>query len=160
MRLAFSLVALCCLMFTLRVDAPAQAAAESALAHALSSSAGSAVGKALGNATGQLAGKLGQQTSNAVSSKKIPSTKLGSSAVAKVPVTTSPAPSVSGSLIASIQGAELPPPSCTPAKAAEGNLPKKDAAETSSTAGTPNCASSPSQEAEGHPAVVNLPAAK
>ena len=162
MRLAFSLVAVCCLLFTLATSAAAQAAAESALTHALSSSTGSAVGKALGNATGQLAGKLGQQTSNAVSPKKVSSIKLGSSAVAKVPVTPNAGPSASGSLIASVQGAVLPPPSCTPAKAVDSNQPKTEVAvpKPSVPAGTPNCDSSPSQEGESHPAVVNLPAAK
>ena len=162
MRSALSLAAVCCLLFTLATSAAAQAAAESALTHALSSSTGSAVGKALGNATGQLAGKLGQQTSNAVSPKKVSSIKLGSSAVAKVPVTPNAAPSASGSLIASVQGAGLPTSTCTPAKPADGNPPKTNVGvqEPSAAAGTPNCTSSSSQDADSHPAVLNLPAAK
>ena len=160
MRVAFLLAAVCCLVFTIPIYAAAQAAAESALTHALSSSAGSSMGKAMGNVTGQLAGKLGQQTSNAVSPKKISSPKLGSSAVAKAPVTTIAEPPASGSLIASIQGAALPPPSCASANPADGNSPKPNGTvpEPVLAAGS-NC-TPPSTDAESHPAVLNLPAAK
>src|SRR5881394_938336 len=87
MRLVFSLLAVCCLAFSVPTTATAQAAAESALTHALSSGAGTSLGQTMGNVTGKLAGKLGQQTSNAVSPRKISSPKLGSSAVVKAPVT-------------------------------------------------------------------------
>jgi hypothetical protein len=162
MRLLFSLLAVCCLVFSVSIEAAAQAAAESALTHALSSTAGTSLGKAMGNATGQLAGKLGQQTANAVTPKKNSVTKLGSSAVVKAPATPNAGSSASGSLIASIQGAGSQPLSCSPAKPTEGNPAKTDAAVTqpSAAAGRTNCSSPASQEAETHPSVLNLPAAK
>ncbi len=160
MRLTFSLVAVYCLMFTVPINAAAQAAAESALTHALSSSMGSSLGKAMGNATGQLASKLGQQTSNAVSPKKISSTKLGSSAVLKAPAITNAVPLAPASLIASIQGSVLPPTSCTPAKPAVDNPVKTEVAVSEPSAAVGFNCTLPSQDADSHPAVVNLPAAK
>jgi len=142
-------------------NAAAQAAAESALTHALSSSAGSSLGKAMGNATGQLAGKLGQQTSNAVTRPKVPAVKLGSAAVVKPATTPDTGPPASGSLIASIQGSASQAPNCAPAmRTTEGNQPKSDAVATESHPAAANCTPAPSQDAETHPAVVNLPAAK
>ena len=160
----------------------AQAAAESVLTHGLSSGAGSSLGKTLGNAMGnaasQLGGRLGQQTSTVPSIQRVPAANAKS---ATVPVaTTSAAPPPSGSLIASIQGGATSTPvvaNCAIAKspassssqsgiasspAPAANAPTKAgvAPATSmpvTTAGANPCPAV--QDADSHPAVVNLPTA-
>lgn len=160
----------------------AQAAAESVLTHGLSSGAGSSLGKTLGNAIGnaasQLGGRLGQQTSTAPSIQRVPAAKAKS---ATVPVTmTSAAPPPSGSLIASIQGGATSTPvvaNCAIAKspassssqsgiasspAPAANAPTKaEVASANRVPATTVAANTcpATQDADSHPAVVNLPAA-
>jgi hypothetical protein len=160
MRFTVFLLAFSCLVLTFGGNAFAQAAAEAALTHGLSSAAGSSLGKAMGNATGQLAGKLGQQTSNAVSRQR-PSTKLVRPTAVKAAATTTSEPPTSGSLILSVQGTASQPTNCAPAQQkAETAPPKSDAPVTESHPAVVSCAPSISQDADSHPAVLNLPAAK
>jgi hypothetical protein len=161
MRFAVFLLALSCLILTFDGSAFSQAAAEAALTHGLSSAAGSSLGKAMGNATGQLAGKLGQQTSNAVSRQRPSTMKLGSAAAVKTAAPTTSEPPTSGSLILSVQGAASQPANCAPAQQkTEASLPKSEVPVTGSHPAVANCAPSISQDADSHPAVLNLPAAK
>jgi hypothetical protein len=161
MRFTVSLLALSCLILTFDGNAFAQATAEAALTHGLSSAAGSSLGKAMGNATGQLAGKLGQQTSSAVSRQRPSTAKLGSAAAVKPAPTTTSEPPASGSLILSVQGAASQPANCAPAQQkTETAPPKSDAPVTELHPAVANCVSPISQDADSHPAVLNLPAAK
>ncbi len=159
MRLVISLVAISVLVLLVGKDLDAQAAAEAALTHGLSSAAGSSLGKAMGNATGQLAGKLGQQTNNAVSRQRPSTTKLGSTAVVKPAGTPGSEPPASGLLILSVQGAASQPTNCAHAQQKTETAPSKsDVAATESRPPAASCG--PSQDADSHPAVLNLPAAK
>lgn len=145
----------------------AQAAAESVLTHGLSSAAGSSLGKTLGNAMGnaasQLGGRLGQQTAPSV--QRVPATKVKTGFVPSA--ATRPAPSSSGSLIASIQGGAT---SSTSTTCAAGSKPVDSSQSKPSPAPGPsasvptkpvpapvnNCQSA--KDVDSHPAVVNLPA--
>ena len=142
----------------------AQAAAESVLTHGLSSTAGSSVGKtlgnAIGNAAGQLGGRLGQQASAVPRVKVLPAARAKTASV-PAGTTTAETASSSGSLIASIQGGATSSPAANCAVA-----PKPPQADTSKSkapaAGAPGAApvaTCQAQDADSHPAVVNLPAA-
>ena len=161
MRLTVSLLVFSCLILTFDGNAFAQAAAEAALTHGLSSAAGSSLGKAMGNATGQLAGKLGQQTSNAVSRQRPSAMKFGSAAAVKTAATTSSEPPTSGSMILSVQGAASKPTNCATAQQKTETAPAKSEVPVTEPRPTiASCAPSISQDADSHPAVLNLPPAK
>ena len=153
----------------------AQAAAESVLTHGLASGAGSSLGKtlgsAIGNAASQLGGRLGQQTSTVPAVQRVPTTRVKPGSVPSA-ATTPTSTSSAGSLIASIQGgATFSPaancamtPSTVPANSSQskvvpaaGPLAGTKASAAKPAAPANNC--QPAQDAEAHPAVVNLPAA-
>ncbi len=152
----------------------AQAAAESVLTHGLASGAGSSLGKtlgsAIGNAASQLGGRLGQQTSTVPAVQRVPTTRVKPGFVPAAATTAST--SSAGSLIASIQGGATSSPaqncavtpSTAPANSSQTKVVPAGApvADTKATAARPaapatNC--QPAQDADAHPAVVNLPAA-
>jgi hypothetical protein len=135
-------------------SASAQAAAEAVLTHSISTGVGTHVGTALGNATNRLAGRVAQQTSTAVPHQVITTVRPVVGGNLKGPVaSTAPAPlSGNGSLIASIQGGERQA-GCAPAtKTADAKAPAK--------ATTQNNCTAAAQAKDGHPSVVNLPAAQ
>ncbi len=146
----------------------AQAAAEAALSHGLSSSAGSSLGKtlgsALGNAAGQVGGKLGQQTSTTAPRPRVRASRVSAPknpTPAAVPASVAPAP---GSLVVSIQGGVEASPKDCPLVAVGSNVepqkaePQKDDPKAAIPTADENCRAKSAQEAESHPAVLNLPA--
>jgi hypothetical protein len=141
------LVALC--FMALAGFASGQAAAEGALSHALAGGASATAGKALGQIGNQVAGRLGQQTANAVS-PRVTNVRPASQNFAKKP---RPAAIVTphangGSLIASIEGAEVP--------VAKNCATQNDKAAEKQA----DCKAQVANEADAHPSEITLPALK
>ena len=142
-------------------EAFAQAAAESVLTHGLSSGAASSLGKtlgsALGNAAGRVGGKLGQQTPSP-SRPPAPAGKLNRTAAAQVPPASNTDSSVSGPFIVSIQGESAQSTCASTAKPAEDNSAKPVTPAINPATSSDTCKTAQTQDAQNHPAVVNLPA--
>jgi hypothetical protein len=160
MRAKFGFIAILALMLAFASNATAQAAAEGALVHSLGTSIGSTLGRAMGgalnNATGQVTQTLGRQTATPVSRQRLTTVK---SANSNNPAqsTSSPVPiSGGGSFIVSIQGAGQLTTNCGSAVNKAAPAAKTPTASASDKA----CSPQPVQDAQTHPSIVNLPAAK
>jgi len=141
-----------------------QAAAEAILTHSMSTATETKVGTALGRATNQLAGRIAQQTSNATTRAAIHTTKPIPQKQTRAPrsVVATPEQPGSGSLIASIQGAEPQPTEVKCAPAATPSEPKN--AQANSAAGKSNCSANKTaptvHDEKAYQSVITLPAAK
>ncbi len=138
-------------------SALAQAAAEAALTHGLSAGATSSAGSAFGKLGNQLAGRLGQQVSTTAPRQVITTVRPGvqkQGRVSRVTTQAAPAqPATSGSMIASIQGAEPQTQTCVPAALVD--------SKTATPAQKPsNCSAPASPDPILYKSEITLPAAK